>query len=56
MSEHLTQNDLRRAVLQRLDTFTDKVEWIGGSADYAFADSIIEFAKWYADTYPGTQP
>lgn len=45
----LTRNDLRRSVLQRLDTFTERVEWIGDAADYAFADSIIEFAKWYAD-------
>ena len=49
---NLTRNDLRRAVLQRLDTFTERIEWVGGAADYAFADSIIEFAKWYADCQP----
>lgn len=55
MSE-LTQNDLRRAVLQRVDTFTERVEWIGAGADYAFADSIIEFAEWYAISRPASGP
>lgn len=51
MSDRLSRDEMRAAILARVDTFTDHVEWIGGSADLAFADSIVALMEYLA-----TQP
>jgi hypothetical protein len=34
--------EARAAILNRVDTFTTRVDWIGAGADRAFADSVLE--------------
>lgn len=48
MTNRPPRDDLRRAILDRLDSFAEDVRWIGGSADIAFADSVIALADWLA--------
>jgi hypothetical protein len=48
--------ELRHAVLARLSTFTEEIEWVGIGAHVAFADSIVDFADWLAACTPSPPP
>lgn len=45
----VTKDELRETILSRLERFTDRVDWIGDTADSAFADSIIGLIDTFAE-------
>ncbi len=56
MTVRPSRAELRHAVLARLSSFTEDVEWVGTGAHVAFADSVVEFADWLAGTTPPPPP
>lgn len=52
MTPRPSRPELRHSILARLSSFTAEVEWAETGAHTAFADSIVDFADWLANTTP----